>query len=109
MNDNNEGKPCLDLQDMEAAVSLRHEENRRDIKDLRRTEQATLLRLIKLEERLKPYFDNGQPGLWTRMDKRLYAIEMKLAGFGGGKQLLVWLLAVIIAPLLVVVLEKVWK
>lgn len=52
-------------------LDAKHNQNRRDIHDVRNKFQSLLLEFVQMQSKVKPLLDNGQPGLISKMSAKL--------------------------------------
>lgn len=94
-------------------IDRRHEENKREQAELRRRQEDMATDLSGLRGQIKPYFDNGQPGLITKMSEKLDELLLAYASQRGTKKASSKLLDKWLAPLIVglalVLAQHFWK
>lgn len=62
---------CRDLHELRRDLEEKHRQNRADIHAIRNDQQKIVLQVTKLEGKVEPLVDNGQPGLISRMSDKL--------------------------------------
>lgn len=74
--EDDEEQPCRResdraLSQLRRDLESKHQQNRKDIHAIRNDQQKIVLDLAKLEGKIMPLVDNGQPGLISRMVTKL--------------------------------------
>jgi hypothetical protein len=65
------GEGCHELDALRRDIEVKHQQNRRDIHFIREEQQRTALEIAKLEGKIMPLVDNGQPGTISKMSEKL--------------------------------------
>ncbi len=108
------GEACHLIENLKHDLDAKHQQNRRDIHDLRGQQQTIVDKLYQIEKRVFPLVDNGQPGLVTKLGERIEELVGNLGDevrqvtsaverMKGQSEGIKWLLSVVISLLAILV------